>query len=389
MSTTSQHWAPTYRVQPPIWPSASLQHSITHNLLKPITEPRSHRYIITTGAENIPGFLLEEWTLELGNSNTLEGYEHDWIYPHYIQPSGKRIMPSCALEISVTLYSTLDSMNKSFSNSSICRGFSTTNSGSMLFTTSGKSKLMFVASKIVSEPELAGQQEVVPLLSQLLSSRCLSSDGEFGRPIPGFLHPTIAEQSSTYNTNLNVSCPLIMGWLGNWISPPTTAISATNWALFQSNIQYQLSLFPFILDSTKSSNPSLNKSRLNIQSRCSLSTLQCSSFRACCLLSIARPSSARQLVTLPIHGQGDEEEWPINFIYLHLGFTLKALFIFGLGLRSDSSPFSKFRLIEHDVLILHEIGMKYSKQGILVPEQILQEPRSQIFSSRWSASNHG
>ena len=39
---------------------------------------------------------------------------------------------------------------------------------------------------------------------------------------------------------------------------------------------------------------------------------------------------------------------------------------------------TKFRLIEHDVLILHEIGMKYSMQGILVPEQILQEPRSQL-----------
>ena len=39
---------------------------------------------------------------------------------------------------------------------------------------------------------------------------------------------------------------------------------------------------------------------------------------------------------------------------------------------------TKFRLIEHDVLILHDIGMRYSKQGLPVPEQILQEPRSQI-----------
>ena len=39
---------------------------------------------------------------------------------------------------------------------------------------------------------------------------------------------------------------------------------------------------------------------------------------------------------------------------------------------------TKFRLIEHDVLILHEIGMKYSEQGLLVPERILQEPRSQL-----------
>ena len=39
---------------------------------------------------------------------------------------------------------------------------------------------------------------------------------------------------------------------------------------------------------------------------------------------------------------------------------------------------TRFRLIEHDVLVLHEIGMKYSMQGLLVPEQILQEPRSQL-----------
>ena len=63
----------------------------------------------------------------------------------------------------------------------------------------------------------------------------------------------------------------------------------------------------------------------------------------------------------------------------HWFYCSKAWFIFGHGLRSDSSQvLTKFRLIEHDVLILHDIGMRYSKQGLPVPEQILQEPRSQI-----------
>lgn len=57
----------------------SLQHSITHNLLKPIDRAEVLIDIITTtGAENIPGFLLEEWTLELRRIQTsLEGHEHD------------------------------------------------------------------------------------------------------------------------------------------------------------------------------------------------------------------------------------------------------------------------------------------------------------------------
>jgi len=34
--------------------------------------------ISTTGADNIPGFLLEEWYFELRRVQTLmEGYEHD------------------------------------------------------------------------------------------------------------------------------------------------------------------------------------------------------------------------------------------------------------------------------------------------------------------------
>ena len=57
----------------------SLQHSITHNILRPIERAEMLIDIIsTTGANNIPSFLLEDWILELRRIQTLlEGYEHD------------------------------------------------------------------------------------------------------------------------------------------------------------------------------------------------------------------------------------------------------------------------------------------------------------------------
>lgn len=57
----------------------SLQHSITHNILRPIERAEMLIDIIsTTGADNIPSFLFEEWYFELRRIQTLmEGYEHD------------------------------------------------------------------------------------------------------------------------------------------------------------------------------------------------------------------------------------------------------------------------------------------------------------------------
>jgi len=57
----------------------TLQRSITHNILRPIERAEMLIDIIsTTGADNIPGFLLEEWYFELRRVQTLmEGYEHD------------------------------------------------------------------------------------------------------------------------------------------------------------------------------------------------------------------------------------------------------------------------------------------------------------------------
>ena len=60
-------------------------------------------------------------------------------------------------------------------------------------------------------------------------------------------------------------------------------------------------------------------------------------------------------------------------------FLLQGLVYFWAWVEKRLKPvLTKFRLIEHDVLILHDIGMRYSKQGLPVPEQTLQEPRSQI-----------
>jgi hypothetical protein len=64
---------------------------------------------------------------------------------------------------------------------------------------------------------------------------------------------------------------------------------------------------------------------------------------------------------------------------LTLVLLLQGLIYFWAWVEKRLKPvLTRFRLIEHDVLILHKIGMKYSEQGLLVPEQILREPRSQL-----------
>ena len=92
---------------------------------------------------------------------------------------------------------------------------------------------MFVATKIVSEPELAGQQEVVPLLSHLAELDASLQDGKFGRPILGFLHPTIAETiiDLQYEFERN---PVLSSW-DDW---------ATEFRLLQRQFQRLIELFP-------------------------------------------------------------------------------------------------------------------------------------------------
>ena len=64
---------------------------------------------------------------------------------------------------------------------------------------------------------------------------------------------------------------------------------------------------------------------------------------------------------------------------LTLVLLLQGLIYFWAWVEKRLKPvLTRFRLIEHDVIFLHEVGMKYSEQGLLVPEQILREPRSQL-----------
>ena len=64
---------------------------------------------------------------------------------------------------------------------------------------------------------------------------------------------------------------------------------------------------------------------------------------------------------------------------LTLVLLLQGLVYFWAWVEKRLKPvLTRFRLIENDVIFLHEVGMKYSEQGLLVPEQILREPRSQL-----------
>tara|TARA_B110000003_G_C16648224_1_gene533021 strand:- start:2692 stop:3006 length:315 start_codon:yes stop_codon:yes gene_type:complete len=64
---------------------------------------------------------------------------------------------------------------------------------------------------------------------------------------------------------------------------------------------------------------------------------------------------------------------------LTLVLLLQGLVYFWAWVEKRLKPvLTRFQLIEHDVIFLHEVGMKYSEQGLLVPEQILREPRSQL-----------
>ena len=168
---------------------------------------------------------------------------------------------------------------------------------------------MFVASKIVSEPELAGQQEVVPLLSHLAELDASLQDGEFGRPIPGFLHPTIAETiiDLQYEFERN---PVLSSW-DDW---------ATEFRLLQRQFQRLIELFPIehpvstIFVSIHLGLDQIIESiaeQIKIEHTIKVLTQHSSDVvhsehAAYFRLHVLRLQD--KLVTLPIHGQGDEEE---------------------------------------------------------------------------------
>lgn len=96
--------------------------------------------------------------------------------------------------LSETFYSNLDSMNQSFSNSfQIQRILNDQFRAQCATQLHENQKLMFVATKLLSEPQLVERESFVPLLSNLAELDASLQDGEFGRPISGFLHPKVAE----------------------------------------------------------------------------------------------------------------------------------------------------------------------------------------------------
>ena len=140
----------------------------------------------------------------------------------------------CLKDLSDVLFSNLDSKNKSFSNAfQMQRILNDQFRAQCSLQLHENRKLLFVATKIASEPQLAEQEEVVPLLSNLAELDASLQDGEFGRPIPGFLHPMIAETiiDLQYEFRRN---PVLSSW-SDW---------QTEFGFLQGYFQRLIELFP-------------------------------------------------------------------------------------------------------------------------------------------------
>lgn len=168
---------------------------------------------------------------------------------------------------------------------------------------------MFVATKITSEPQLVEQEEVVPLLSNLAGVDASLQDGEFGRPIPGFLHPKIAETiiDVQYQFQRN---PVLSSW-DDW---------QTEFSLLQGQFQRLIELFPIehpVSTMLVSIHLGLDqiietiREQIKIQHTIQALTQHSSvvtypEHAAYFRLHVLRLED--KLVTLPIRSQGDEEE---------------------------------------------------------------------------------
>ena len=216
----------------------------------------------------------------------------------------------CLKDLSDVLFSDLDSMNKSFSNSfHMQRILNDQFRAQCSLQIHENQKLMFVATKIASEPQLVERQEVVPLLSNLAELDASLQDGEFGRPIPGFLHPKIAEIiiDGQYQFQRN---PVLASW-DDW---------QKKFSLLQEQFQQLIELFPIehpvstILVSIRLSLDQIMETiseQIKIQHTIQALTQHSSDVihpehAAYFRLHVLRLEE--KLVTLPIRSQGDEEE---------------------------------------------------------------------------------
>lgn len=216
----------------------------------------------------------------------------------------------CLKSMSDALFSDLDSMNKSFSNSfQTQRILNDQFRAQCSLQIHENQKLMFVATKIASEPQLAEQEEIVPLLSNLAELDASLQDGEFGRPIPGFLHPKIAEIiiDVQYQFQRN---SVLASW-DDW---------QTEFSLLQGQFQRLIELFPIehpVSTMLVSIHLGLDQIIETIREQIKiLHTIQALTQHSS---DVTHPEHAAyfrlhvlrledKLVTLPIRSQGDEEE---------------------------------------------------------------------------------
>ena len=216
----------------------------------------------------------------------------------------------CLKDLSNVLFSDLDSINKSFSNSfQMQRILNDQFRAQCSLQIHENQKLMFVASKIASEPQLVEQEEIVPLLSNLAELDASLQDGEFGRPIPGFLHPKIAEIIIDVQYQFQHN-PVLSSW-DDW---------QTEFSLLQGQFQRLIELFPIehpVSTMLVSIHLGLEQVIETIREQIKIQhTIQALTQHSSDVIHPEHAAYFRlhvlrledKLVTLPIRNQGDEEE---------------------------------------------------------------------------------
>lgn len=130
----------------------------------------------------------------------------------------------------------LESMNSSFNNSfQISRIINDQFRAQCAIQSHENEKLLFIATKILSEPKLIDESEVEPYLISLGTVDASLRDGKHGRPIVGFMHPTISEAiADLLEENLFDELRLHSSW-DDWNS---------SFQRKQSQLQRLIELFP-------------------------------------------------------------------------------------------------------------------------------------------------
>ncbi len=212
--------------------------------------------------------------------------------------------------LSETFYSNLDSMNQSFSNSFQIQRILNDQFRSQCATQLHENqKLMFVATKLLSEPQLAERESFVPLLSNLAELDASLQDGEFGRPISGFLHPKVAETIIDLQNQFR-GATFLYSW-DDWL---------TEFNILQTQFHQLIELFPIehpVSTTLVSIHLGLDQIIEKIDEQMKIeNTLQALIQHSSDVVHSEHAAYFRlhtlrledKLVPLPIRGSGDEEE---------------------------------------------------------------------------------